>query len=237
MYWEEMISKYYKKPTYAFDCGVRYKDSDIKSEYLTFCSECIGTDAFIFSDQISSGKIHTLKSKINELGIQDKKIYLRFEIPQLQKIIPEVIENKDNITGITIIRDYWSPLDIIETLELLKLLNKDFALVSRNFLYARDKKLKDGKLKYTDGSWSIMVELTYVNKNILDEYYIPLDQSNYKNGKPSSYISMHLKSYKQDRKLKNVSKNKGSAGYYKYNNISPIVVIHKKISRKLQEIK
>ena len=237
MYWEEMISKYYKKPTYAFDCGVRFKDSDTKSEYLTFCSECIGTDEHISKGQVSSGKIHTLESKINELGLQNKKIYLRFGIPELQRFIPDVLNSTDNIIGISFLTDFTNPAYIVKIKEMLELLNKDFVLVSRNFLYTRDERLNNGKIKYTAGKWSIMLDLTYVNKSVLDEYYIPLNQTNYENGKPKSYISFHLESYRKKGILKNVIKSDGKTGYYKENNISPIVVIHQRIKNILEKDK
>lgn len=237
MYWEEIVSQYYKKPTYAFDCGVRFKESDIKSEYLTFCSECIGTDEFILYDQKSSGKVHSIGSKINELGIKDKKIYLRFGIPELHRIMPDVLKNSDNITVITFLLDFWSPSYIVNTMKMLEMLNEDFVLVSRNFLYTRDEKLKNGKIKYTDGEWSIMLDLTYVNKKLLDEYYIPLNQSSYKNGKPDSYIAFNVESYRKDGILKNVDKNNKTTGYYKENNISPIVVIHQRIRNVIKKYK
>ncbi|MGM9993667.1 MAG: hypothetical protein ACI37R_02945 [Candidatus Avigastranaerophilus sp.] len=235
MYWEEIISEYYKKPVYAFDCGVNFPESAIKSRYLTFCSECIGTDEFILYNQISSGKIHSVRSKLEELNIQDKKVYLRFGIPELHRVMPDVLKSKDNITGITFLIDLWSPSYIIETLKMLEMINKDFVLVSRNFLYPRDEKLQNGKIKYTDGNWSIMLDLTFVNKNMLSDYYLPYNQSSYKHGLPESYISFHVKSYRKDGILKNVDKYNHTVGYYKYNNISPIVVLHKKISRLLNK--
>lgn len=229
MYWEEITSQYYKKPMYAFDCGVRFKKSDIKSNYLTFCSECIGTDEFVLYNQTSSGEIHSVGSKLKELGITDKKVYLRFGIPEIHKIMPDVLKNKDNITGITFLTDFWHPAYIIDTMEMLKQLNEDFVLVSRNFLYTINKDLKDGKIKYTKGDWSIMLDLTYVNKNMLDSYYLPFNQSNYDNGKPSCYIGFHVDAYRKDGILKNVDKYNKTPGYYKYTNISWIVVMHQKM--------
>ena len=228
-YWEEIISEYYKKTIYAFDCGVDLKESDIMSKHLIFCRECIGTDKHIYSNWISSGQVHTLKSKLKELGMEDKKIYLRFGIQGLYDVMPEVLDNKDNITGISFMVELITAKDIVKIMKILKMLNKDFILVSRNYMYARDDKLRNGKIKYTDGNWSIMMALTYVNKDLLDEYYIPLDQSNYKNGKPEKYISFNVKSYKEDGILKSVGKHNSSTGYYKYNNISPIIVLHRKI--------
>lgn len=229
MYWEEIISKYYQKPTYAFDCGVNFPKSYVKSEYLTFCSECIGTDEYILYNQKSSGKVHSVRSKMEELGIQDKKVYLRFGIPEIHRIMPDVLKYKDNITGMTFLLDFWSPAYIADTMKMIDEINKDFVLVSRNISYITDEKLKKGNIKYTDGNWSIMMNFTFVNKNLLDDYYIPLDQSSYKHGIPKSYISFHVKSYRKEGILKNVAKYEHTTGFYKYTNISPIVVIHEKM--------
>lgn len=183
--YEEMFSTLYDKYSYAFDCGVNSFKTN--SEKCIFKSECIATDKYLIFDhlntkkmQISSGQVHTLSQKIKELNAEDKKIFVKMDIGDSTfEVIPELIENSENITGLNILIEINSAKKIIKYIPLLKALNKKFILINTNTPIAETNALYDTiNTKYYKGALNGgCIYLSYVNKNLVDNYGIRLCQN------------------------------------------------------------
>jgi len=165
---EYTIADNYKKPVYALDCGLTKEELikyNKKYTNLHFQSECIGTDKYLMYGQKSSKKIHTFGQKLQELNLNDKKVFLKLGIPEIQDYIDDILKYKDNLTGISIAIDLRSPKYIIDSIYLTEKIEKDFILVARSYVYFS-----------TDNCMRIC--LTYLNKNLADKHNIYLNQYN-----------------------------------------------------------
>lgn len=95
---EEQFSKIYKKPSYGFDCGV--KDIKVNSPLVKFYSECIGSDNYIYKNQISNGNISSFDNHIKRLDAAKKKIFVKMDIEGAEyDVFDDILKYKDNITG------------------------------------------------------------------------------------------------------------------------------------------
>ena len=205
--YEEAYSQRYDKYSYAFDCGVH--SFSPKHSKCLFYSECIASDDFLIFDhmftkemQISSGKVHSLKEKLNELNLQNKKIFIKMDVDEADAtVIPEFIKNSKNITGLNLALHIKDPAAIIERLPILDELNKDFVLVARHTIqypYNIKSRIIESKYyKYVINTR--LIYLSYINKSLLDDYAISLNQNTdkyyedkglYKNNSRLKYIPL-----------------------------------------------
>ncbi|MBQ2644014.1 hypothetical protein IJG14_00395 [bacterium] len=170
---ETITSKLYNKRTYAYDCGI--DDIEIDSPLVTFKSECIGTDKFILNGQNSSGKIHTFGQKIKQLNLEHKKYFIKMDIAGAEsEIIEDLLKYSNHITGISIVIRLEDNKKFEKLLNLLPLLEKDFVLVYRNLL--SHECTTNNKCKYLHENLAKPIALTYINKNLVDEKYLPFKQ-------------------------------------------------------------
>ena len=184
---EIMYSNSYDKPSYAFDCGI--SDFKITNKLCHFESSCIGTDEFILKEenQISSGKIHTFGQKLKELGLEDKKVFIKMDIAGAEaKVLPDILKYSDNITGMSICFHFKSANQIYKNIEVIKKLKENFVLVARaDHSYRRINKKK---CKYVNNSFAEMVVLSFVNKNLINKYYIDWNQTSIQTYNPELNI-------------------------------------------------
>lgn len=200
----EMPSAIYGKPTYSFDCGYTQESFDKlvrKNDVpnLHFESKCIGSDKYLMYNQKSSHKVVTLGQQLKEMGLENEMVYLKFGIPEVYRYMPDVLKYKDNISGISIIVDLFSPKYVIETIRMLDLINKDFILISRKPLYA----FASYKLDYSKSIWGAQIALTYINKDLVDNYTINWNQDYYLPKNKSSSIDFIVTLYEKLRIFKN----------------------------------
>ena len=183
--YEEKYSELFNKYSYAFDCGV--PSFITNSTKCLFFSECIASDKFLIWDhlytremQISSGKVHTLRQKIDQLALNNKKIFVKIDANLADAIaLKEVIKNAKNISGITMTLHIDTPNAIIERIPLLEAINKDFILISRHTIFNFDNhQTKIINSKYYRGILnSKLFFLSYINKDLIDDYNIYLNQN------------------------------------------------------------
>ena len=179
---EYVVSNLYKKNTYAYDCGVR--DINKKNEDLFFGSECIGLDDFILKEmgQVSSGKIHSFGEKLKELKLEDKKVFLKMDIAGADlDVMPDILNYHKNLTGFSLVIRLNNPRNIVQYNNLLKDIENNFVLVARNELASK----RYCNCDYKNKDLATTISLTYINKEFVDEKYMPLKQnynenSNYK---------------------------------------------------------
>ena len=173
---EEQFVKKYNKHAYSFDCGV--SDFKVTDKRCHFESSCIGTDEFILKDenQISSGNIHTFGQKLKELGLEDKKVFIKMDITGAEtEVLPEILEYSDNVTGMTVVFYLVDSNSIIKTIDLLSKLKENFVIVARSSSWFSDLAHRK-TTKYTIGELSNLLCLSFINKNIIDSYSIKLNQ-------------------------------------------------------------
>lgn len=171
---EYVISQLYKKNLYAFDCGI--ENINKKNEYIFFESECIGLDKYVLTEkgQISSEKTHTFKEKLEELNLQDKKLFLKMDIAGAEfDVLPDVIKYNKNIVGMSFVIRFYDSNKLIETEKLLKEIDKNFILVARNELPGK----KYCSCYFKKDHISPRISLTYINKEYINKKYIPFKQS------------------------------------------------------------
>lgn len=167
---ENDFSKRYQKPSYAFDCSNRKElvDKKIETPLCTFYEECIKTDRYIvqhphYGSNTKQHKIHSFDEKIEQLNLADKKIYVKLSIGGAEYLaMPEILKYSDNITGLSIKLHLSDIHTLYSAIELLEDLEKNFILVHRSYLYLN----------------GAGITVSYINKNLVDKYYIPLNQSN-----------------------------------------------------------
>ena len=194
MHYEEEYAQIFKKPAYAFDCGISHFQP--YNPLCKFESECIASDSFLINNQISSKRIHSLSEKINELKLNNKKIFIKMDIAEGDIVgIPEILKNYKNITGFTVALHIRKPKDIIDRLHLLDEINKNFVLVSRTTLFFDSNNLAYiPKTKYYKGMLNDRVMyLSYINKNIINSYKISMLQNTDKYYKQNSTIGLYIK--------------------------------------------
>ena len=207
---EEKYSKTYNKHSYSFDCGI--SKFEVSDERCHFESSCIGTDEFILKEenQVSSGKIHTFGQKLKELGFQDKKVFIKMDIAGAEGyVLEDVIKYSKNITGMSIVFRLKSAKEIYNDIKILKLLQKDFVLVARadHSFQSINKK----KCRYMHDSFSEVIVLSFVNKNLVDKYYIDWNQTSIQTYNPDLNWEKHEptsidKVVILDKKIKNLFK-------------------------------
>ena len=200
---ENNVLRLYKIPVYAFDCGITDKDvkryyNKIGSKNLHIQRECLNSDKYIdITHQISSKKIHSFGQKIEELNLKNKKISLKLGIPEVCEYIDDILKYKN----------LFSPLFIVDNTTLTKKLNKDFILVSRHHS-ENIPKIEKRKIKYFNSMTDKKITLVYVNKNILDNYYMPINQEDkiskqiYNTKLPKNKIDSIVVLYKKFKDIK-----------------------------------
>lgn len=176
---EEQYSDIYNKNSYGYDCGI--KSIPIKNKKCHFKSECIGTDKNILTseNQISSKHIHSFGENILKLGLNDKKYFVKMDIAGAEiNVMDDILKNKDNITGFALAIHLYNTKQISPTIKMLKEIEKNFILVQRN---TQPMNVIRGKIKFEcpsgKGYYSTVMVLSYINKNLIDEYKIANNQS------------------------------------------------------------
>ncbi|MCR5260882.1 MAG: hypothetical protein K6C94_03500 [Candidatus Gastranaerophilales bacterium] len=213
---EDNLSAFYKKKLFAYDCGVDSIEDLIQNNpYITFGSECIGTDKFILTNlgQVSSQKIHSLGQKIKELKAENKKIFIKMDIAGAEiEVIPDIVRYADNLTGISIVIRLDSTDRIVQFKDLIKSFDKDFVLVARNGI--RGESYQGCKCKYVKGEISNSIALSYINKNLIDKKYLPIRQDYHENGNFKTFCGVFpsLPPYNIDWEVVTTEKLKNLAG-------------------------
>ncbi len=208
-------------PGYMFDCGIE-KSPESYFPGLTFASECIGTDKYLINNQKSSTIIHNFGDKLKELGLENKKIFLKMDIAGAEiDVLPDILKYSDNITGMNLALHIDNPQRIIQFINIMKEVNKKFVLVGRHPLSEEIRQQSFMYSKYYSGNIrDYTLELSYINKNLVSRYYISLVQDSkrlFKIGKDYEYA-------------KDVEKR-----IITYNNISYVVTLTELLKQKIHK--
>lgn len=172
---EESFAIIYNKPSFGFDCGVK----DIKSEnkLCTFISECISSDKFLYSSQQSSTRVSSFSEQLKRLNLLDKKIFIKMDIEGAEyEAFKGIYKYSSQITGIAIEIhcDYmeW----ILKASSLLNHLSRNFYLVHVHPNNCCDHKADIFTVKNAKGKIPNVLELTFINKNLVKSAEISNNQ-------------------------------------------------------------
>ncbi len=166
---EEQFSEIYHKPSYGFDCTIT--NITIQNKLTTFIPQCI-----------KNSKNHSLPEQwvsfdkqLNYLNLENKKIFIKIDIEGNEyDIIDDVLENAKNITGIAMEVHFFTKLeDFKKANDLITKLTKDFLLVHYHGNAYATKVFRASNLL---GVMTRAMELTFINKNLVDRYEISLKQ-------------------------------------------------------------
>lgn len=169
---ESSFSKKYGKESFCFDGGV--KNIETGSEKCHFFSECIGNDKHLYEDQKSSGKFSSYSEHIKRHKLENKKIFLKMDIEGAEfDVFDDILKHSNSITGIVLEIHFMDDDNIKKTEKLLNELNKDFLLVHVHGNNLCEYTFSARNLK---NRASRAIELTYINRNIVDEYKVSNNQ-------------------------------------------------------------
>lgn len=170
---EETFSTLYQKPSFGFDCGV--ESILVNNKLCTFISECIANDSSVYAHQKSSGKFSTFPDQLKKLSLQNKKLFIKMDIESAEYVAFEGIQEFfQNITGIVLEIHFAHDNQIVLANILLEKLLKDFYLVH---LHANNCSLVTFQTKYSKGNIPRVLELTFINKNLVTNAVIAENQS------------------------------------------------------------
>lgn len=168
---ERAFSQYFDKTSFGFDCGVQ--NIETGDSRCHFFSECIGNSNHLMWDQVSSGQIYSFYDQLRRFGLIGKKIFVKMDIEGAEfDVIDDILKYAQQITGI-VLEVHTPEGDPIKTLNLLSSLSNDFVLVH---LHGTNLALNHFKTKYAKNSVPTVLELTYINKNLLSSYKISKNQ-------------------------------------------------------------
>lgn len=175
---EEQFSLQYNKPSYGFDCGTDKINS--KSELFHLVKECIATDNFLNNKEKSSHNITTFTQQLQNLSLMNKKLFIKMDIEGAEyNAFKDIYQYHDNITGIVleVHFNHRNPDSLEEVISLIYRLNKNFVLVHVHANSCVKAKEATFITSNAFGRIPAVIELSYVNKNLVKNYTIAEDQS------------------------------------------------------------
>ncbi len=171
---EENFSNQYTKPSYGFDCGIESIESHNK--LFTFVKECIASDAFIYKEHTSSKDVSSFDMQISKLGLENKKIFIKMDIEGAEyQAFEDILKHQANITGIALEIHFNDQQSTTAAIKLLTALRRNFVLIH---VHGNNCCIKNGIVtKSAYGVIPHVIELSYIHKSLVDEYFIADDQS------------------------------------------------------------
>ena len=174
---EESYSNIYAKKSYGFDCSVKYVET--KNPLTYFIPECVGDLGHVEQHGVTLSEqvVTSFASHILKFNLEQKKLFIKMDIEGAEyNALPEILSSYSGfITGIALELHFAYDHQSIPAMNILKMLSKDFILVHLhgcNCCY--DHFIDSSKVI---GAIPKVLELSYINKNIVDSYTISDDQS------------------------------------------------------------
>lgn len=186
---EESASIIYGKPSYGFDGTVMFNRPS--HPLFHFVPLCIKSES---QANYSNEKTH-FSEHLKMFDLQGKKVFIKMDIEEDEyTTMPDILKYSDYITGISF--ELHFPCDtILEALTLLKQFEKDFVLVHVHGHNRSDT----FSVPNADGAVPKLLELSYINRKLLDRFELSSDQSHPTDldmpcteGYPEAHFTIHL---------------------------------------------
>lgn len=169
---EESVSEQFGKRSYGFDGTVDFTQKT--HPLCQFFPICIISEAERKRIVGKPSKASSFKDHLGMLHVQDKKIFVKMDIEMAEyAVMPDILQYSSQITGITLEIHFDYDLELIpRALHLLQMFEKDFVLVhvhgnNRSNLF---------RTFNAKGDVPRLLELSYINKNLIDHWEVSLSQ-------------------------------------------------------------
>jgi hypothetical protein len=165
---EDLAAAIYGKPSYGFDCTC--PSIQPMQKECHFISSCIVNEKSIKPPSYGSFDQH-----VNLVGATGKNVFLKMDIEGNEyDTMPDILQRASNITGIVLEIHFMEPQQIAQALHLLEMLDKDFLLVHVH----GNNHCRDGFVTTNSrGYIPRVLELSYINKLLVQSYEISSDQT------------------------------------------------------------
>lgn len=172
---EEEYSSMYNKPSYGFDCTI--EGIKITNPLTKFVPECVAPKGFE-PLKADGKKYSTLEEELASLGLSNKKVFVKMDIEGAEyNVFTEFLDANfaENITGI--VMEIHLNEDIswfAKALLLLENIEKQFYLVN---VHGNNCGYELFKSDNTTGQIPKLLQLTFINKNLVERAQLSKDQS------------------------------------------------------------
>jgi hypothetical protein len=126
----------------------------------------------------------TFEEQLKMFNLQNKKMFIKMDIEGGEyNSLPEILDHQKNITGIVLEIHFCANNEISKALELMQTINNNFILVH---VHGNNYCTDFFKTSMSKGLITRVLELTYINRNLVDYYELsssqqhplPIDQRN-----------------------------------------------------------
>lgn len=171
---EESFSDTFQKPSYGFDGGAA--SPKIKNPLCRFVPECLGTNAFLYKGQKATQTASSFSEQLERFQLKDKKVFLKVDIEGAEyEVFADILSHAPNITGLVLeIHSLEKAAFVRKAIHLLEEIEKNFVLVHIHGNNCSPHRWRSFQVK--SGELSSIMELTYINKNLLSGHSLSLQQ-------------------------------------------------------------
>lgn len=164
---EESASRIYEKPSYGFD-GTCPKPKI----HHRLCH-------FIPNNIVPSGMDQdaatSFDHQIKKLQLRDSQLFIKMDIEGNEySVMADILRHASQITGIVLEIHFMQEDQVPLALSLLEAIDRHFLLVH---VHGNNYCLKSFTSTYAAGSIPCVLELSYVNRNLVQSYTVAADQS------------------------------------------------------------
>lgn len=136
--------------------------------------QCIGSDAFIYKNQKSSTQVATFSQQLATHNLKGKKIFLKMDIEGAEyDAFEDIYNHAESITGIAMELHFKQPEETLKAIRLLAELQKNFILIN---VHGNNRAKKYFTTKFSKGEVPKVLELSFINKNLVTKHYMAKDQ-------------------------------------------------------------
>lgn len=168
---EESATAIYGKPSYGFDCTSSLVQINQPNCY--FIPSCI------VSKHLEQNFDHSgsFDQHLEMIGAKEKKVFVKMDIEGNEyETVPDILDQASNVTGIVLEVHFIEQNQVAQLLSLLERLDENFLLVH---LHANNCCGLTYSITTSNSKGSIprILELTYINKNLISHYEVSPNQS------------------------------------------------------------
>ena len=167
---EEETASRFGKPSWGFDgtCPPVATHHPL----CHFVPQCIVSEQAYLQNPDKNG---TFAQQIAQFGLESKKLFIKMDIEGNEyDTLPDILRHAKNVTGLVLEIHFTEDSEIPQALALLKNLSDHFHLVH---VHGNNCCLEHFVTSNAKGAIPRVLELTYINKDLVSRYELSQDQS------------------------------------------------------------